>query len=75
LRLGFSEPQLDVAHEPGGTLLAVALPMQLAGFLSGRIVGFLWIPMALYEVSPGTWLAIKGVPRQGTRQRQSVAHE
>jgi hypothetical protein len=54
-------------------LLAVALPMQFVGFLSARIVSFLWIPMALYEVPLGVWLIIKGVPPPKMRQRQAWA--
>lgn len=42
-------------------LLVVALPLQLAGFLSGQFVSFVWIPMAAYEIPLGLWLIIKGV--------------
>jgi len=42
-------------------LLAVALPLQLAGFLNGQFVRFLWIPMAAYEIPLGLWLILKGV--------------
>ncbi|MGA2351722.1 MAG: DUF4386 domain-containing protein [Terracidiphilus sp.] len=51
-------------------LLAVTLPMQFAGFLSGRIVSFFWDSMALYEVLLALWLVIKGVPSPKMRQRQ-----
>lgn len=54
-------------------LLAVALPMQFAEFLSARIVAFLWIPMALYEVPLGVWLVTKGVTSPRTRQEQTPA--
>ena len=53
-------------------LLAVALPMQFAGFLSARIVSFLWIPMALYEVPLGVWLVIKGVSSPKARQQTAA---
>jgi len=42
-------------------LLVVGLPLQLAGFVSGSITSFLWIPMAAFEVPLGFWLLIKGV--------------
>jgi hypothetical protein len=45
-------------------LLVVALPLQLAGFLSGPVTGFIWIPMLLFEVPLGLWLLIKGVAAQ-----------
>ena len=41
-------------------LLVVALPLQLAGFLSGSVVQFLWIPMAAFEIPLGIWLLAKG---------------
>jgi hypothetical protein len=41
-------------------LLLMALPLQLAGFLSGSIVQFLWLPMALFEIPLGVWLIVKG---------------
>lgn len=50
-------------------LLVVALPPQLAGFLSGQFVSFVWIPMAVYEIPLGLWLIIKGVSAQNRRQR------
>ncbi len=42
-------------------LLVVGLPLQLAGFLSGPVTNFMWIPMALFEVALALWLLIKGV--------------
>jgi len=41
-------------------LLAVALPLQLGGFLPGSVVQFLWIPMAAFEIPLAVWLLIKG---------------
>jgi hypothetical protein len=48
-------------------LLVVGLPLQLAGFLSGAITTFMWIPMAAFEVPLGLWLLIKGVATQTTQ--------
>ncbi|HEV8355692.1 MAG TPA: DUF4386 domain-containing protein [Gemmatimonadales bacterium] len=42
-------------------LLVVLLPVQLAGFLEGPVTNFMWIPMAVFEVTLGFWLLIKGV--------------
>ncbi len=42
-------------------LLAVGLPLQLAGLIRGPATNFMWIPMAAYEVVLALWLLIKGV--------------
>ena len=42
-------------------LLVVAVPLQLAAFLSGPVTYYIWIPMAVFEVTLGLWLLIKGV--------------
>jgi hypothetical protein len=39
----------------------VGLPLQLAGFLTGAIVNYMWIPMAAFEIPLGFWLIVKGV--------------
>lgn len=41
-------------------LLVVTLPLQLAGFFSGRFFDLVWIPMALFEIVLALWLIIKG---------------
>lgn len=43
-------------------LLVVCLPLQLAGFLGGPIVSYIWLPMLLFEVPLAAWLIVKGVP-------------
>ncbi len=48
-------------------LLVVALPLQLAGFLRGPVTYLVWIPMAVFEVTLGLWLLIKGVAMPITR--------
>src|SRR5207247_9581669 len=45
----------------GSALLIVALPLQLAEFLRGPITQLVWIPVALFELTLGPWLLIKGV--------------
>lgn len=42
-------------------LLVVTLPVQIAGFLSGPVTYYVWIPVALFEVVLALWLLIKGV--------------
>lgn len=51
-------------------LLVVALALRLAGFLRGPVTYYVWIPMAVFEVTLGLWLLIKGVaaPQDGVRQ-------
>jgi hypothetical protein len=50
-------------------LLVLVLPLQLMGFLTGAISNYVWIPMALFEVTFAFWLLVKGVaaPRLETR--------
>ena len=42
-------------------LLAVGLPLQLGGLLSGPVTRLIWFPMLAFEVPLGLWLIIKGV--------------
>jgi len=41
-------------------LLAVGLPLQLAGVVPGSVIQFLWLPMAAFEIPLALWLLIKG---------------
>jgi hypothetical protein len=45
----------------GSTLLVVILPLQLAGFVTGPITQFAWIPVAAFEITLAFWLIVKGV--------------
>ena len=42
-------------------LLVVALPAQLGGVLTGPAIGYVWMPMLLFEVAFALWLMVKGV--------------
>jgi Domain of unknown function (DUF4386) len=42
-------------------LLVICLPLQLTGFLGGRVTSLMWIPMALFEIPLAFWLMIRGV--------------
>ena len=47
----------------GSILLAVALPAQLAGYLTSIATMLVWIPLAVFELAAGLWLLIKGVSK------------
>ena len=49
-------------------LLVVGLPLQLAGFFTGPLTGFQWLPALVFEVVLALWLLIKGVAAPATRQ-------
>ncbi len=42
-------------------LAVVGLPLMIAGFISGSLAWFIWIPMAAFEIPLALWLIIKGV--------------
>jgi hypothetical protein len=44
----------------GSALLVIGLPIQIAGLLGGTVTMLIWIPVALFEVTFGVWLLIKG---------------
>jgi hypothetical protein len=46
-------------------LVAVALPLRIAGYLEGVIVFLIWIPIGVFEVTLALWLLIKGVKPAG----------
>ncbi len=48
-------------------LVVVCLPVQLAGFFGGPVLGLMWIPMGVFELVLGPWLIIKGVAMPETR--------
>jgi uncharacterized protein DUF4386 len=54
----------------GSALLVVGLPLQLAGFLRGPITQFMWLPVALFELTVAPWLLIRGVAASKTRSAQ-----
>jgi uncharacterized protein DUF4386 len=45
----------------GSAVLVVGLPLQLAGLLSGPVTQLMWVPVAVFELTLGPWLLIKGV--------------
>jgi hypothetical protein len=50
-------------------LLAVVLPLQLAGFPTGPLTGYYqWLPALVFQIVLALWLLIKGVAAPATRQ-------
>ena len=47
-------------------LLVVGLPLNVAGFLTGSLTGYLWGPATAFAVLLGLWLVIKGVATRTT---------
>jgi len=52
-------------------LLVVLLPGQLAGFIKGPVLDWMWLPALVFEVALALWLLIKGVamPQRGLASR------
>ena len=53
-------------------LLLVALPLQLAGLLTGIFTSYMvmWMPMLVFEITIALWLLIKGAASPARLQRQ-----
>ena len=56
----------------GSVLVLLELPLELAGLLHGAVTQLVWIPIALFELTLGPWLLIKGVaaPTRGPPSTQ-----
>jgi len=52
-------------------LLLVLLPGQIMGFVRGAVTGYMWFPMALFEVVLALWLIFKGVAEPRTAPARS----
>lgn len=52
----------------GSLLIVIELPLELAGFVHGPLTQLVWIPVALFELTLGPWLIIKGVRPPRARQ-------
>jgi hypothetical protein len=44
----------------GSAVLVVAVPLQLAQFLTGPVTQLMWIPIAIFEITVAVWWLIKG---------------
>ena len=49
-------------------LLVIGLPLRGAGFLSGPLTYWMWLPMAVFEVTLAIWFLVKGVAPPARRQ-------
>ena len=49
-------------------LLVVGLPLQLAGFFTGPLTEYQWLPAVVFELLLALWLLIKGVALPARRQ-------
>jgi len=52
----------------GSAIAVIEQPLELAGFVHGPLTQLVWLPIAVFEVTLGPWLIIKGVapPRHST---------
>jgi len=45
----------------GSAMLVIGLPLQFGGFIRDSGFGLMWLPAAIFELTLGPWLIIKGV--------------
>jgi hypothetical protein len=48
-------------------LLVVTVPLEGIQLIKGPMVGFIWLPMLVFEVTLALWLLIRGVAAPATR--------
>jgi len=51
-------------------LLVIGVPLQVAGFLTGPLAGYQWVPAIVFAPVFASWLLIKGVAAPGRREMQ-----
>ena len=49
-------------------LLVIGVPLQVAGFLTGPLAGYQWVPAIVFAPVFALWLLIKGVAAPGRRE-------
>ena len=55
-------------------LLAVVLPLQLAGFSTAPLSGYYqWLPALVFQIVLALWLLIKGVATPATHNRDAMS--
>ncbi len=51
----------------GSVLLVVLIPLDIVGYVRGPITAYMWIPMAVFEVTVAVWFIFKGVVSPAAR--------
>jgi hypothetical protein len=51
---------LGILGFAGSLIIAVGLPLQLAGYLTAAMMRPMWVPIALFEITVAFWFIIKG---------------
>jgi hypothetical protein len=51
-------------------LLVIGVPLQVAGFLTGPLAGYQWVPAIVFAPVFALWLLIQGVAAPGRREMQ-----
>ena len=51
-------------------LLVIGVPLQVAGFLTGPLAGYQWVPAIVFAPVFALWLLIKGVATPGRKEMQ-----
>jgi Domain of unknown function (DUF4386) len=54
-------------------LLVLGLPLQVAGFFTGPLTGYQWVPAIGFTLVLGRWLVIKGVAAPPRDERLGAA--
>jgi hypothetical protein len=52
-------------------LLVIALPLQIGALVPARLMQFVWLPMAAFEIPVAVWFLAKGVPSPMHRRASS----
>ena len=53
-------------------LLVVGLPLQVAGFLTGPLTGYQWLPAVVFALALGLWLLVRGVTTPPTGAEEAL---
>jgi hypothetical protein len=51
---------LAIVGLAGSAVMAILLPLEMAGFATGKIVSYAWAPVGIFEVVVAVWFLIKG---------------
>ena len=51
---------LAIVGLAGSAVMAILLPLEMAGLATGKIVSYAWVPVGIFEVVVAVWFLIKG---------------